>query len=201
MRRAMRKTANPWNMATVAPPSGLGFFLELLGGAPDEDPAVVDDGDLVSILIVVVFPAPLGPRNAKISPALTSKEMSLTAVKLPNFLTRWLTWIIEKSGASNPAVAVFFDYWSGRAESNRPLMLGKHVYYRCTTPAQRFLKVPIFLTVFKGADVDFSLADFSSSDFFEGHEIELIAASFFVEGACFKDLGNRDCFCEFGGDF
>src|SRR6266481_5289069 len=48
---------------------------------------------VVSILIVVVFPAPLGPRNAKISPLGTSKEISSTAVKSPNRLTRFCTRI------------------------------------------------------------------------------------------------------------
>src|SRR5579863_9660515 len=50
---------------------------------------------VVSILIVVVLPAPLGPRNAKISPSSTSKETSLTAVKVPNSFTRFRTRIIE----------------------------------------------------------------------------------------------------------
>src|ERR1051325_809081 len=54
---------------------------------------------VVSILMVVVLPAPFGPRNAKISPARTSNDASLTAVTAPNDLTmcwtrmmgRWLT--------------------------------------------------------------------------------------------------------------
>ena len=46
---------------------------------------------VVSILIVVDLPAPFGPKNAKISPFLTSKEMSFTAVKSPNRLTKFLT--------------------------------------------------------------------------------------------------------------
>ena len=33
---------------------------------------------------VVVFPAPLGPRSPKISPRLTSNEVSATATKFPN---------------------------------------------------------------------------------------------------------------------
>src|SRR5262245_66308280 len=36
--------------------------------------------------MVVVFPAPLGPRNAKISPGWTSNEMSFTATTSPNCL-------------------------------------------------------------------------------------------------------------------
>jgi hypothetical protein len=45
---------------------------------------------VVSILIVVVFPAPFGPRKANISPACTSSEMSLTADTSPYFFTRFL---------------------------------------------------------------------------------------------------------------
>src|SRR5437879_1939266 len=49
---------------------------------------------VVSILMVVVFPAPFGPRNAKISPAQTSKETSLTAVTFPNdLMTCWTRMI------------------------------------------------------------------------------------------------------------
>src|SRR5688572_30724539 len=38
----------------------------------------------VSILIVVVFPAPFGPRNPKISPSSTSKVTWSTATNSPN---------------------------------------------------------------------------------------------------------------------
>ena len=41
---------------------------------------------VVRILIVVVLPAPLGPRKAKISPSSTAKEISATAVNLPEGL-------------------------------------------------------------------------------------------------------------------
>jgi hypothetical protein len=54
---------------------------------------LVGGRSVVSILIVVVFPAPLRPRNAKISPLGISKEISLTAVKSPNRLTRFCTRI------------------------------------------------------------------------------------------------------------
>src|ERR1700724_114212 len=50
---------------------------------------------VVNILMVVVFPAPFGPRNAKISPAFTSKETSRTAVIEPYFFTRLVTRIIR----------------------------------------------------------------------------------------------------------
>src|SRR6185369_17596776 len=45
--------------------------------------------------MVVVLPAPLGPKNAKISPASTSNETSSTAVTSPNCLKRFSTFIIN----------------------------------------------------------------------------------------------------------
>src|SRR5947199_10685546 len=52
---------------------------------------------VVSILMVVVLPAPFGPRNAKISPGRTSKETSLTAMMVPNDLTMCWTRMIGRS--------------------------------------------------------------------------------------------------------
>src|SRR3954463_16439487 len=52
---------------------------------------------VVSIWMVVVLPAPLGPRNAKISPAFTSKVTPATAVTSPKFLTRSWTLIMPGS--------------------------------------------------------------------------------------------------------
>jgi hypothetical protein len=49
---------------------------------------------VVSILMVVVFPAPFGPRNANTSPRFTSNEMPLTASVSPKRLTRPCTWIM-----------------------------------------------------------------------------------------------------------
>src|SRR6266480_4173571 len=69
---------------------------------------VVGRKSVVSILMVVVFPAPFGPRNAKSSPARTSKETSLTAVTFPNDLTtcwtRMIGWSLkpEKSTSCLP---------------------------------------------------------------------------------------------------
>ena len=40
----------------------------------------------VSIFIVVVFPAPFGPRKPTISPRSTLKQTSLTAMNRPNAL-------------------------------------------------------------------------------------------------------------------
>src|ERR1700733_7185250 len=50
---------------------------------------------VVNILMVVVLPAPLGPRKAKISPLATSNDTLATAVKSPNFFTSCCTRIIE----------------------------------------------------------------------------------------------------------
>jgi hypothetical protein len=43
----------------------------------------VMDARVSSILIVVVLPAPFGPKKPKISPSSTSKEMSSTALTFP----------------------------------------------------------------------------------------------------------------------
>src|SRR3954453_18991784 len=51
---------------------------------------------VVSILMVVVLPAPLGPRNAKISPRSTLKLTLSTAVKFPKVLTRFWTLIMRE---------------------------------------------------------------------------------------------------------
>ena len=55
---------------------------------------VVGRSSVVSILIVVVLPAPLGPRKAKISPRATSNEMSSTACTSPKVLVRLRTSIM-----------------------------------------------------------------------------------------------------------
>src|SRR5689334_5091781 len=54
---------------------------------------LVGESSVVSILIVVVLPAPFGPRKANNSPGCTSNEMSRTAWMLPNVLTRFWTLI------------------------------------------------------------------------------------------------------------
>ena len=52
---------------------------------------LVEANKVVSILIVVDFPAPFGPKKANISPFLTLNETSFTAVKSPNFLVKFST--------------------------------------------------------------------------------------------------------------
>src|SRR4051794_15938192 len=46
--------------------------------------------------MVVVLPAPLGPRNPVTSPDCAVKEMPLTAVTSPYFLTRFSTSIMKE---------------------------------------------------------------------------------------------------------
>src|SRR5436309_10682244 len=58
----------------------------------------------VNMRIVVVLPAPLGPRNPTTSPFCTSNEMWSTAVLRAYFLVRSLTLIM------------IFEYGSGRDE-------------------------------------------------------------------------------------
>src|SRR6266508_1727538 len=75
----------------------------VVGSSPSSssDP-VVGRSRVVSILIVVVLPAPFGPRNAKISPGRTSNETSLTAVTVPNDLTTRSTRMIGRSLTLRP---------------------------------------------------------------------------------------------------
>src|ERR1041384_4138841 len=65
----------------------------------------VGERSVVSIFIVVDFPAPLGPRNANRSPFSTEKEISSTAVNSPNFLLKLLTMMIS----STELFGVFLD--------------------------------------------------------------------------------------------
>src|SRR6185503_20058470 len=55
--------------------------------------------------MVVVLPAPLGPRKPWISPAATSRLTPSTAVKSPYFLTRFSTRIIGLPRRPRPAAA------------------------------------------------------------------------------------------------
>ena len=56
-------------------------------------------GDMHAIIrIVLVLPAPLGPRKPKLSPGATSKSIASTAVKSPNRLVSPRAWMSGKSG-------------------------------------------------------------------------------------------------------
>ena len=67
----------------------------------------------MSILIVVVFPAPFGPRKPKISPSRTRKETASTAVNVPKHfvsvpgldrrLEHDVDGLAEEGGALHPA--------------------------------------------------------------------------------------------------
>ena len=62
----------------------------------------------MSILIVVVLPAPFGPRNAKISPWPTSNEIWSTAVNSPKRFTRSSTRIMGSSGGRKERPSVHY---------------------------------------------------------------------------------------------
>src|SRR5579859_2646113 len=67
-------------------------------------PATVAEPDVGAISVpsvrtVVVFPAPLGPRNPKTSPDATVKDTSWNAVRWANCLVRWST--IKAGGAGD----------------------------------------------------------------------------------------------------
>ena len=71
---------------------------------------------VVSMLIVVLFPAPLGPRNPKISPSLTSKLTLSTAFTCPKVFTRPSTLTI--TSAPSPffglcSVIMLIDHFPG----------------------------------------------------------------------------------------
>src|SRR5688572_7189794 len=55
--------------------------------------------------MLVVLPAPLGPRNPWISPGATSRLTPSTAVNEPYFLTRPSTWIMGSGRGLRPAPA------------------------------------------------------------------------------------------------
>src|SRR6187200_2876107 len=76
---------------------------------------------VVNIWIVVVFPAPFGPRKAKISPAATLKDTPSTAFTSPNFLTRFSTRIMVLSPGA------FRLSPEGRVRSNRERVDDSHI--------------------------------------------------------------------------
>jgi hypothetical protein len=53
----------------------------------------VGEINVLRVRTVVVFPAPLGPRNPKTSPLRTLNVTSLNAVRSPKRLVRPTTWI------------------------------------------------------------------------------------------------------------
>jgi len=61
--------------------------------------------NVVSIFIVVVLPAPLGPRKPKISPFFTENVILSTAVRSSNFFVKLFVLIM-----SNEFCPLFFAY-------------------------------------------------------------------------------------------
>jgi len=58
--------------------------------------------------MVVVLPAPFGPKNPNISPFLTLKEILSTAVKPLNFFVKFFVFIISK--IFSPAILFNNDF-------------------------------------------------------------------------------------------
>jgi len=56
--------------------------------------------------MVVVLPAPLGPRNPNTSPRYMSKEKSFTAVNAPNFLVKFSNRI--STAECSEVVVIFY---------------------------------------------------------------------------------------------
>src|SRR5262245_28406045 len=63
--------------------------------------------------MVVVFPAPLGPKSPTISPASTVKEIPSTAVKAPNVLRR-----LAMRTTGDASMAIGAIYQGRRAQLN-----------------------------------------------------------------------------------
>ena len=64
---------------------------------------------VVSILMTVVLPAPLGPSRPNASPALTANETALTAVSVPNWrvsrsVSRLLILVPRRSVSCHPGL-------------------------------------------------------------------------------------------------
>jgi hypothetical protein len=78
----------------------------LSGSAVTSNPvteAVPEEGarSVVSMRIVVVFPAPFGPRSPNTSPVPTVKLTAFTAARLPKYFVRLLVLIMKKLRAKN----------------------------------------------------------------------------------------------------
>ena len=74
----------------------------------------------VSILIVVDFPAPFGPRNPKKWPACTCRSMASTAVSAPNVRVNFSVAI-----AISPMISACFD-----TPAHATLSLSMHAAHR-----------------------------------------------------------------------
>src|SRR4030042_1468660 len=63
-----------------------------------------------SMRMVVDFPDPLAPRNPNISPFFTEKVILLTAVKSPNFFSRFSTKIELELESVMSKILIYFVY-------------------------------------------------------------------------------------------
>src|ERR1700722_14989578 len=73
---------------------------------------------VVSILIMVLLPAPLGPISAKHSPGATEKDTLYTAVKAPKARVRPSIWTAG-AAESGAAAVMGGTYHSGGARARR----------------------------------------------------------------------------------
>src|SRR3989344_2549189 len=105
-----------WN---TIPKAFLTSYWSLVGEKPfTVTIPLVGDKSVVKILMVVVFPAPLGPKKATISPFFMEKEILSTAVNFPNLLVRFLTLMISiheiptrSAYKTYGRLAYFLAYW------------------------------------------------------------------------------------------
>src|ERR1035438_9890557 len=81
-------------------------------------PPDVGGNSVVSILIVVVLPAPLEPSRPKTSPALTESVRESTAVNAPNRRVRFL---ISRTTSATAKVVAFFrrEQWGEHPTQNQ----------------------------------------------------------------------------------
>src|SRR5438270_4597028 len=91
--------------------------------------------------IVVVFPAPLGPRRPRTSPCSTSKETSEIACVLPKWRLTPTTWTpaVTDAGPLRPVVGRVGAHPFGVAETGRDRRLDRKVWAwsdQCTTEKQ-----------------------------------------------------------------
>src|SRR5262245_6851332 len=75
--------------------------------------------------MLVVLPAPLGPRKPWISPSPTSRLTPSTAVKLPYFFTSSCTWIMRASSRGARPAAAAHLLAPGQGEGRRARRAGR----------------------------------------------------------------------------
>src|SRR5574338_174937 len=84
---------------------------------------------VVSIIIVVLFPAPFGPKNPKISPSSTAKEIPSTAL-VPEVYTLVRSLVsIECTGLTSPDRYKMLGFWKRAKFSKKKIKTGKNFFY------------------------------------------------------------------------